>query len=195
MISDSPPDRELEWTDEGIQSSKNLINRIGKYFQKQKTENINNTIKKVEKFIFEMEKNILNFSLNKCVANIYTIFNFLEKEKVYLGNSDLSKKILTCIYPILPNLSSTIYKDLFKEDINTQEWPTINEDLLYEDKIDLPIQINGKLVHIFSTKKDYQEDKLLNEIKNIDKIKLKINNMKIKKVINVQNKIINIIVA
>ena len=195
MISDSPPDRELEWTDEGIQSSKNLINRIGKYFQKQKTENNNNTIKKVEKFIFEMEKNILSFSLNKCVANIYTIFNFLEKEKVYLGNSDLSKKILTCIYPILPNLSLTIYKDLFKEDINTQEWPIINEDLLYEDKIDLPIQINGKLVHIFSTKKDYQEDKLVNEIKNIDKIKLKINNKKIKKVINVQNKIINIILA
>ena len=37
MISDSPPDRELEWTDEGIQSSKNLINRIEKYFLKQKT--------------------------------------------------------------------------------------------------------------------------------------------------------------
>ena len=34
MISDSPPERELEWTDEGIQSSKNLINRIERYFEK-----------------------------------------------------------------------------------------------------------------------------------------------------------------
>ena len=37
MISDSPPDRELEWTDEGIQSSKNLINRLERYFQQKKT--------------------------------------------------------------------------------------------------------------------------------------------------------------
>ena len=37
MISDSPPDRELEWTDEGIQSAKNLINRIDRYFKKTKT--------------------------------------------------------------------------------------------------------------------------------------------------------------
>ena len=38
MISDSPPDRELEWTDEGIQSSKNLVNRLERYFQYEKTE-------------------------------------------------------------------------------------------------------------------------------------------------------------
>ena len=38
MISDSPPDRELEWTDEGIQSSKNLINRLERYFLQEKTE-------------------------------------------------------------------------------------------------------------------------------------------------------------
>ena len=37
MISDSPPDRELEWTDEGIQSSKNLVRRIEKYFTINKT--------------------------------------------------------------------------------------------------------------------------------------------------------------
>ena len=40
MISDSPPDRELEWTDEGIQSSKNLTNRIERYFSK-KYKNVN----------------------------------------------------------------------------------------------------------------------------------------------------------
>ena len=89
MISDSPPDRELEWTDEGIQI-KNLINRIEKYFLKQKTNIDNSSIKRVERFIDDIEKNILNFSLNKCVANIYTIFNFLEKEKICLSNDELS---------------------------------------------------------------------------------------------------------
>ena len=38
MISDSPPDRELEWTDEGIQSSKNLVNRLERYFNQEQTK-------------------------------------------------------------------------------------------------------------------------------------------------------------
>ena len=45
MISDSPPDRELEWTDEGIQSSKNLVHRLEKYF-KQKKSSINHEMEK-----------------------------------------------------------------------------------------------------------------------------------------------------
>ena len=77
MISDSPPDRELEWTDAGIQSSKNLINRLERYFLHQQTEITEDSIKIVEKFVHEMEKNILNFSLNKCVASIYTLLNYL----------------------------------------------------------------------------------------------------------------------
>ena len=107
MISDSPPDRELEWTDEGIQSSKNLVNRIERYFHQEKTEITEDTFKVVEKFVYEMEKNILNFSLNKCVANIYTLLNFLEKNKIYLGENELSKKILICLFPIIPRLSSS----------------------------------------------------------------------------------------
>ena len=108
MISDSPPERELEWTDEGIQSSKNFINRIKRYFKKEKSELSKDTNKQIDRFIHEMEKNILSFSLNKCVANIYTLFNYLEKNKVYLNNSDLSKKILTCLYPVLPGFAISI---------------------------------------------------------------------------------------
>ena len=81
MISDSPPDRELEWTDEGIQSSKNLVRRIERYFNVERTSLKKDTEQTVERFIYNIEKNILNFSLNKCVADIYTLFNYLEKEK------------------------------------------------------------------------------------------------------------------
>ena len=59
-----------------------------------------------------MEKNILNFSLNKCVANIYTLLNFLEKNKIYLGKNELSKKILICLFPIIPRLSSILSKKI-----------------------------------------------------------------------------------
>ncbi len=192
MISDSPPERELEWTDEGIQSSKNLTNRIERYFSKKLNDVDDEVEKKVEKFVFDIEKNILSFSLNKCVADIYTIFNYLEKRDIYLYDDKLSEKILTCLFPILPRLSSSLNKSLFKKN-SFKNWPTVNEDLLFESKIKLPIQIQGKLITVVETKKGYSEDEILKNIYKLDKIRNKIGNKEVTKIINVQNKIINII--
>jgi leucyl-tRNA synthetase len=193
MISDSPPDRELEWTDEGIQSSKNLINRIERYFLQKKTELTEETFKVVEKFFFDMEKNILNFSLNKCVANIYTLLNYLEKNKVYLGDNELSKKVFICLFPIIPRVSSSLSEKLFKIKVLDFLWPEINTNLIEDKEINLPIQIQGKLISTINTKKGYNEKELLEQIYKINKINNKIIGKKVLKVINVQDKIINII--
>jgi len=194
MISDSPPDRELEWTDEGIQSSKNLIARMIRYFEKAKDIKKESELKKnIERYVFDMEKNILNFSLNKCVASIYTLLNFLEKNKIYLGKSVYSEKFLICLFPILPRLSEHIFEKLFDSNIKTIKWPKINESLLINDRLELPVQINGKLATTIGTDRGYSEKDILKSIYQLDKIKSKIEGREIKKVINVQDKIINII--
>ncbi len=192
MISDSPPDRELEWTDEGIQSSKNLINRIQRYFSENKGEVNLEVEKQIEKFVYNVEKNILSFSLNKCVADIYTLFNYLEKKDIYLNNNKLSKKILACLYPIVPKLSLQLVEELFNLN-NFNDWPEINKNLLIEDKIKLPIQIQGKLITTIDTEKGYSEQEILNSVYQLDKIRNKMLDKKVVKVINVQDKIINII--
>ncbi|MDC0968565.1 leucine--tRNA ligase [Alphaproteobacteria bacterium] len=193
MISDSPPDRELEWTDEGVQGSKNLTHRIERYFEKNQT-NVDYKIEKsIEKFINNIENNILNFSLNKCVADIYTLFNYLEKNKVFLASNELSKKILICLYPIIPRLTNEIYEKLFNEKISKQIWPSVNQDLLIEKSLNLPIQINGKMIMTVPTEKSYKEETILKIVYDFDKIKNKIDGKKVIKVINVQDKIINII--
>ena len=192
MISDSPPDRELEWTDEGIQSSKNLVRRIERYFTIQPTNMKKDTEKMVEKFIFNIEKNVLSFSLNKCVADVYTLFNYLEKEKVFLYDSEITKKILICLYPIVPKMSLKISDTLFNTNIITR-WPSINHKLLEESSINLPIQIHGKLITTIKTEKGYEEKDILKSIYQIEKVKSKILDRKVIKVINVQDKIINII--
>ena len=193
MISDSPPDRELEWTDEGIQSSKNLVNRIRRYFSNKKGSVNLEIEKEVEKFIDNVEKNILNFSLNKCVANIYTLFNYLEKKNVYLNDNQLSKKILICLFPIVPELSKSLNETLFQSN-NFEKWPIVDKDLLIENKIKLPVQIHGKLITTIDTTKGYSEKEILKSIYQLDKIKNKMQNKKVTKVINVQDKIINIII-
>ncbi len=193
MISDSPPDRELEWTDEGIQGSKNLVNRIERYFSKKSTSIDIKTKKVVERFSNDMENYILSFSLNKCVATIYTLFNYLEKNKVFLFNNEISKKILICLYPIVPRLSSSLYNELFGRLPKDLVWPNINKDLLEDNNINLPIQIKGKMVATIETTRGYNENEILKSIYEIEKIKNKIIDKKIIKVINVQDKIINII--
>ena len=140
-----------------------------------------------------MEKNILSFSLNKCIANIYTLLNFLEKNKIYLGKNELSKKVLICLFPIVPNMSSLLSNKLFNIMISNLLWPKINQNLVEENEINLPIQVHGKLISTINTKKGYNEKDLLEKIYKIEKIKNKIAEKKVIKVINVQDKIINII--
>ena len=192
MISDSPPDRELEWTDEGIQSSKNLVRRIERYFTIKSTEIKKDTEKMIERFVYNIEKNIISFSLNKCIADIYTLFNYLEKEKIYLHDNEISKKILICLYPIVPRMSLNISKILFTNQI-ISNWPDINYELLQERSINLPVQIHGKLITTIKTEKGYEEEDILKSIYEIEKVKNKILGRKVIKIINVQDKIINII--
>ena len=149
----------------------------------------------VNKFIFEYENNLINFSFNKCVANIYSLFNFLEKSATYTGDSELSKKIILCLRPIIPNLASQIYLKLYESDISSEKWPNYDKELIVDEQINLPIQIKGKLATTIKTKRDYKEEELLKEVYQIEKIKNKIEGKKILKVINVQNKIINIIIS
>ena len=194
MISDSPPDRNLEWTEDGIQGSKNLVSRISRYFLRPASKINNEQMKKIKIFIFNMNNNILTFSFNKCIAEIYTLMNFLEKKNIYTGNSEASKDILACLYPIMPNLVSELSKVIFLDKKITLKWPKVDIDEIEENEINLPIQINGKFVGTYVVEKNYSDKKLLEDILKVKKYKDRISDNSIKKVIHVQNKILNIII-
>jgi len=86
-------------------------------------------------------------------------------------------------------------KELFNIEISNLIWPKINMELVEEKEINLPIQIKGKLISTIKTKKGYNEKELLEKIYEIEKIKKKIEGKKLIRVINVQDKIINIITS
>ena len=194
MVSDSPPERDLEWTDAGIQSSKNLTNRIERYFfdEKNTTESNEIFLKDIYKSLYGMGQNIMKLSLNKYIANIFTLFNHLEKNKLDINNK-IGKDILICLNPLFPSLTEKIFLRLFEEEIKSYTWPEIDKTILDESEIDLPIQINGKFVATFKTEKDYDIDVIYNNLISMPKIRDKIKDKKLHKKINVQNKIINLI--
>ena len=194
MISDSPPDRDLEWTDAGIQSSKNLTNRIERFFSI--IQNHKGMTKNHEKFIFkclnDMDSNIENLSLNKYIANIFTLFNYMEKNQVSIKN-DLGKKVLICLYPLFPSFIEKLFNELFKDVIEKNKWPVIDQSLIKEEILNLPIQVNGKFVTTYKTQMGYNISDIYDNLINIPKINERIKNKKLIKKINVQNKIINLI--
>ena len=103
------------------------------------------------------------------MANIYTLLNFLEKNKIYLGEHEMSKKILVCLYPLIPRMSSSLFRKIFNNEISEHKWPEINKNLIEENEINLPIQIKGKLISTINTKKGYKEKDLLDAIEKAER--------------------------
>ena len=78
-------------------------------------------------------------------------------------------------------------------EIHKLNWPEVNQSLIEEEEITLPIQVNGKLISTINTKKGYNEKDLLEDIYKNERVYKKTNEKKVIRVINVQDKIINII--
>jgi leucyl-tRNA synthetase len=204
ILSDSPPEKDVQWSDEGIKSSYKFIQKLWVLNQKIIEEvkanhpsNSNDDLEKItNKFLKEVTQNIDNFAYNKIIANFHEIYSSLNK--VILNKIDKEKlvenykKILIAISPVIPHFSSECMKML-----NIDEkmlWPKVNEKFLLEENIKFIIQINGKTKKIIISKKDTSEDLLLEKIKNDNKLNEFLKNKNIQKKIFIPNKLINILI-
>jgi leucyl-tRNA synthetase len=203
ILSDSPPEKDVQWSDEGIVSAYKFI---------QKLWNLNNSVleeisknhpkdnsKKLtiftNQFIKKMTNNLNSFSYNKLIANLHEMYAFLIKEikNGYTKNSitENYKKILITMLPIVPHFVLECFeKNQFKDD---KLWPDYDEDLLIEDNVKFVIQVNGKKRGLIETKNQTGEKELFEKILKDKSIIKYIENQEIKKKIFVPNKLLNII--
>jgi leucyl-tRNA synthetase len=203
ILSDSPPEKDIQWSDEGIKSSYKFIQKLWVLNQKIMEEikanhssNSNHDLEKItNKFLKEVTHNIENFAYNKIIANFHEIYSSLNK--VILNKIEKEKlienyiKILVTLSPVIPHFSNECIKML---NINEKMlWPKINEKFLLEEDIKFIIQINGKTKKIIISKKNTSEDLLLEKIKNDNKLNELIKNKNIQKKIFIPNKLINIL--
>ena len=94
----------------------------------------------------------------------------------------------------MPTLVDKILKNIFVNQSIILKWPAVNVSEIEEDDINLPIQINGKFAGTFKVLKDYDDEKILEQVINVAKFKERIKDNPIKKTIHVKNKILNIII-
>ena len=203
ILSDSPPEKDVQWSDEGIASSYKFIQKLWSLNERiiheidqnhQNDADINIT-KFTNKFLKKMTDSLNNFSYNILIANLHEMQNFFTKQlnKNYTKKTLIENfsKILITMVPIIPHLS---YECLKKINCGVVEWPEYDEKLIVEDIIPYVIQINGKKKGLIESKRNLNQAELFEKILKEEKISKHFRDKKIIKKIFIPNKLINILV-
>ena len=205
VLSDSPPERDLEWTETGVVASYKFINKIWDLFEKLTTYKTNlketeqKSLQKFDKIIDEISNNIEGFHFNKSVAKIYEYVNLLSSlvSKKTIIKEDLTKiieKLTIIIHPFIPHLSEEIWQRIGKDGLCiSAKWPETHH--VYEEGvIKIPIQINGKTRSLIDTVSKEDKDTIIKKVMLDSKIIKYIENKEILKIIFVPKKIVNLVV-
>ena len=208
ILSDSPPNREILWSDEGISSAYKFIQKLCNLnlnINKRKIATTkNNRNKDLEKYtnkmIFEITKNLENFHYNVVVANFYDIYNnfsdFFSNQEI--SNESLKvnfEKILILIMPILPHFAcECLSKNNSRLNLEKLVWPIFNKALIEDEDCNIVIQINGKKRGLIKLPKNTSETLVAKKAKDEVNVKKYLINNNIKKQIYVKNKLINFII-
>ncbi len=205
MLSDSPPEKDVQWSDQGmvacykfIQKLWTLHNKIKiKIEKKEKSQQDKNEVSKfTNQLIDRINNNLERFNYNVIIASIYETYNFLNKKVDSDINSDNLfenyKKILSILSPIIPHFASECLVDLkVSNEIN---WPTVDKKFLVNENTHIVIQINGKKRSIINCKKGTTEGNIMKIIKDDTKINKFLENKKNIKSIFIKDKLLNLII-
>ena len=203
ILSDSPPEKDVQWSEEGIASAYkfiqklwNLNTKVLNEINKNHTNDTDDSIEiETNKFIKKFTENIENFSYNKLIANLHEIHSFFNKriEKIYKKETLIEnyEKILITINPIIPHFSNECLSLINSKNFS---WPKYDKSLVEEKEIIIVIQINGKKRGIIKTKTHTIEEELMKMIEQEDQIKKYLVNKEIKRKIYIKDKLLNIII-
>ena len=204
MLSDSPPERDLQWTDSGIAASFKFINKLYDYierFNNYKSEKPNDSaiIEDLKKAVNEVSESIEMFQFNKSVAKIYEFVNILNdavtKKSITKINFEWSlKKLSIILQPFVPHISEEIWSSIGGDDLCIKErW--VEEKVKKKIKLKIAIQINGKTREIIEIDDQVSKEDIMNIVKNNKKIKKNIMGKKILREIYVPSKVVNLVVG
>ena len=208
MLSDSPPDRDIQWSNEGVVAAYKFVQRVWslneKILKREEMKSVDadekNFLSKTNKYLQKITNLIEKFQLNVAIATIYEAIRFMEEnvrknvknQHFLLSQSNLMKAIM----PFMPHISCECLSRLEGKNFYSKvEWPKIQKTFLVENEVVIVVQVNGKKRGLFSTKRNINEIDAIKEAKKIENIEKNLKNKKIIKKIFVKNKIINFITS
>ena len=193
ILSDSPPDRDIQWSENGIQGAFKYIQKIWrtntkiKIYKKEKDENENKFQATINILISEITECIEKFHINVAVAKLYV---FLSKINEEIDKKSLKADVLTKAYKnyliiistFIPYVSNECWENFTeKNDLSSQNWPIIENFSVIKDNFDIVIQINGKKRAIINANNNENEDSIFSKSLAIKNIKVILDEKIIKK--------------
>ncbi|WPX96791.1 leucine--tRNA ligase [Candidatus Bandiella euplotis] len=206
VLSDSPPTRDLEWSDEGIEGSYKYISSIYKFvlgFIKEGKKVENPSLEeelKLKKFahqtIAAVTADIEDFALNKAIANIRKLSNKLFASNV---SFELTKEVIEMLLKLIsaftPHLAAELWEKIgHKQSLHEQSWPIADAGLLDNETAKVAVQINGKTRALIELPYDCSEEHALALVNDTESLNKYLSGVQVKKLIYVSNKIINFVV-
>ena len=205
ILSDSPPDRDIQWSDSGIQGAFKYVQKIWrtyekiKIYKKEKDEKENKFFVSTNLLIKEITDCIEKFHINVAVAKLYVFLNnineqiekrTLEKEEII----NIYKQYLIIISIFIPYIANECWHNLTgKDDLAAQEWPKIKDSLLKKDNFEIVVQIDGKKRAIINATDNENEESIFSKSLAIKNIKVILDEKIIIKKIFIKNKLLNIV--
>ena len=204
ILSDSPPEKDVQWSEQGMVSSYKFIQKLWTLHLniKDKISNEDEKVidQEIETFtnqtIAKISNNLEKFNYNVIIANMYETYNYLinyiQKNKNLKNLKNNYKKILICFSPVIPHFASECLEEIGETD--NVVWPNFDTTLLESEDVNYVIQFNGKKRAILKAKKDIHEQDLLEIVKKDKIVNKYFGEKEIIKIIFVKNRLINILV-
>ncbi|HOJ50221.1 MAG TPA: leucine--tRNA ligase [Spirochaetota bacterium] len=216
MLFAAPPEKDLEWSDKGIEGSFRFLKRVysfvDKNFDKIKDVSVDNIdINKISKEGYDLLK-LTHKTIKKVTHDFINRYHFntgIAAMMEFLNSiSDFEPKneadiavlrhaienLLILLFPVAPHICDYIYLELTGKSIYEKKWPSYDDNLTKDETVNYAVQVNGKLRATFETSIDENEEQIIAKAKEIENVKKHIENKTIVKTIFVKNKLINIVI-
>ncbi len=202
VLSDSPPERDVEWTASGVEAANKHLSRVFRIVDQivknndPSNDEDTNLLKEMHRTTRDVTLAIESFGFNAAIARLYGFTNVLAKSKAGTAAKILAAKTLAQLMsPMVPHISEELWEILGEKIlIAKQAWPTVDETFLTDDTIIIPIQVNGKRRSQIEVQKNLGSPEIEKLALADIALKRALNGNDPKKVIVVPGRIVNVVI-
>jgi leucyl-tRNA synthetase len=197
MLSDSPPERDLEWSLAGIEGAARLVQRVWRLTEPTGVSGGDSDIglkRLLHRTIAGIAEDIEALQFNKAVAKLFTLVGALEKAAPSPEREEAARTLILLVSPMIPHLAESAWERIGGEGLVADvAWPDVDPALLVDDEVTIAIQVNGKLRDTVSVAKGSPKDALEALAVANPKVQAILAGAAPKKVIVVPDRLVNIV--
>jgi leucyl-tRNA synthetase len=148
MLSDSPPERDLEWSEAGIEGASRFVQRVWRLASDSTVASgVDDALnRKLHRTIAAVGEAIDALQFNKAVAQLYELVSAIEKAKPSATRRDAVRTLILLVAPMAPHLAEEAWALIGEQGmIADAAWPKFDPALLVDEQVTLAVQVNGKL--------------------------------------------------